>query len=195
MTSLRSLNPSELAVFFSAISICISVASVLIALWNFRREQLNQRITAAKWKREFFIDLLKWSDESILLLSESHHLCDLYAAHKEESRLCETQHLLRIKLSAQIDRGRWFFPNYSPEKYGHHKPPAYRGYRPTVLDSLVLTYDAVTSFNSNEIGQIPTARKHIEQARRKFTSEVQKVLNPRSRDEEFKKLIASVDKS
>jgi hypothetical protein len=143
----------EPAVFISAIAACISALSALIAVWNYRREQLNQRITAAKWKKEYFADLLKWSDESMLLLSESLHLCDLDPGKMEGSKFFDARHLLRIRLSAQIDRGRWFFPNYAVEQHGAHKHEAYRGYRPTVLDGLVHAYRAVGSLNYAEVGQ------------------------------------------
>ncbi|MCS6473702.1 hypothetical protein NX871_27720 [Burkholderia thailandensis] len=185
-----SLEP---AVFVSAIAACISAVSALVAVWNFRREQLNQRIAAAKWKKEYFSDLLKWSDEAMLLLSESLHLCDLDPKRMEDNRFFEVQHTLRVKLSAQIDRGRWFFPNYAVEQHGTHKSTAFRGYRPEVLDGLVHAYRAVSSINYVEQSKNRQHRPEIEAAKRLFTSEIQRVLDPRSRDEEFKKLLTSVE--
>lgn len=180
------------AVFISAIAACISAVSALVAVWNYRREQLNQRITAAKWKKEYFSDLLKWSDEAMLLLSESLHLCDLEPKRMEGNKFFEAQHSLRVKLSAQIDRGRWFFPNYAVEQHGTHKSEAFRGYRPAVLDGLVHAYRAVSSINYVEQSQNRQHRPAIEGAKRLFATEIQKVLDPRSRDEEFKKLLTRV---
>lgn len=182
----------EPAVLISAIAACISALSALIATWNYHREQLNQKMTAAKWKKEYFADLLRWSDESMLLLSQSLHLCELDPKRMEDNKFFELRHELRIKLSAQIDRGRWFFPNYAAEKHGQHKHEAYRGFRPTVLDGLVFAYRAVTALNYSDSSKNLAAKENVANAKRLFTSEIQKVLDPRSRDEEFKNIIGKV---
>lgn len=135
----------EPAVLVSIVSAAIAAVSVAIAFRNYRREQLNQKIQAAKWKKEYFSDLLRWSDESMLLLSEALHLCELDPQNCEKGKLFDSRHVLRIKLSAQIDKGRWFFPNYAADQHGQHKEAAFRGYRPAILNGLVFAYRAVTS--------------------------------------------------
>ena len=184
--------PVEPAVLISAIAACIAAVSALITSWNYRREQLNQKITAAKWKKEYFADLLKWSDETMLLLSEALHLCELDPKRMENNKFFESRHTLRVKLSAQIDRGRWFFPNYATEKHGQHKHEAYRGYRPVVLDSLVHAYRSLTALNYRDASQNSGVKSELEVAKRLFTTEVQKVLDPRVRDEEFKNILSRV---
>lgn len=128
------------ATFIAAISAVVAALSALVGVWNFQREQLNQKIAAAKWKKEYFTDLLKWSDECMLLLSEAMHLCELDPKQMEGTKFFDQRHALRIRLSAQVDRGRWFFPNYAVEEYSQHKHEAFRGYRHAVLDGLVLAY-------------------------------------------------------
>ena len=182
----------EPAVLISALSALVAAISAVLTSWNYRREQLNQKISAAKWKKEYFADLLKWSDECMALLSEGFHLCELDPKQMEGNKFFEARHSLRVKLSAQIDRGRWFFPNYAIEKHGLHKHEAFRGYRPAVLDGLVHAYRAITSLNYADASQNQGIRKDVENAKRLFTSEIQNVLNPRSRDEEFKKLLGKV---
>ncbi len=184
--------PVEPAVLISAIAACISALSALIATWNFHRERLNQKVSAAKWKKEYFADLLKWSDESMLLLSQALHLCELDPKRMKDNAFFDTRHELRIKLSAQIDRGRWFFPNYAVEQHGQHKHEAYRGFRPAVLDGLVSSYRAVSALNYTDASQNRTAKEALTQGKRLFTSEIQKVLDPRSRDEEFKNLVGRI---
>jgi hypothetical protein len=183
---------SDTAVIVSAIAACISALSALIAVWNYRREILNQKISGAKWKKEYFTDLLKWSDESMLQLSEALHLCELDPKRMPDNKFFETRHQLRIKLSAQIDRGRWFFPNYATDKYGHAKHEAFKGFRQPVLDGLVRAYQAVTALNYADASKNVTAKAAVEEAKRLFTSEIQKVLDPRARDAEFQTLITRV---
>jgi len=188
------------AIVVSIISVAIAAVSVAIAFYNYRiasrnssREQLTQKIEAAKWRREYFSDLVKWSDESMLLLSEALHLCDLDPQKCEKGKFFDTRHALRIKLSAQIDKGRWFFSNYATDQHGQHKEAAFRGYRSPVLNGLVFAYRAVTSLNGMDAAKNTEARVEIERGKRLFTSEIQQVLDPRTRDEEFKKLTGRVE--
>jgi hypothetical protein len=185
----------EPAVLVSTISALIAAFSALISTWNYRREQLNQKMSAAKWKKEYFADLLKWSDESMFMLSEALHLCDLDPKRMEGDRFFELRPTIRVKLSVQIDRGRWFFPNYAVEKHGHHKHEAFKGFRQPVLDGLVNAYHAVTLLNYADASQNKSARENVEVAKRLFTSEIQMVLDPRNRDKEFKKLLGEVPSS
>ena len=182
----------EPAILIAAASALIAAISAILTIWNYRREQLNQKVSAAKWKREYFADLLKWSDECMALLSEAFHLCELDPKRMGDNKFFDARHNLRIKLSAQVDRGRWFFPNYAVEKHGQHKHKAFRGFRPAVLDGLVHTYRSVTALNYIDASKNQDIQKRIEEAKRLFTSEIQRVLDPRSRDEEFKNLLGKV---
>lgn len=185
----------SVATIIAAISAFVAAISVLVNIWNYRREKLSQKIAAAKWKKEYFADLLKWSDDSMLLLSESMHLCELDPQRMEGIKFFESRHLLRVKLSAQIDRGRWFFPNNVVRGVGEHKHKAYRGYRHEVLDGLVAAYRELSALDYKDASKNRERRSGIENAKRSFTSEIQKVLDPRSRDEEFSRLLGSVAES
>ncbi len=174
------------------ISAIIAASSALLSYWNYKREQLNQKIAAAKWKKEYFSDLLRWSDEAMLLLSEAMHMCDLDPQHIAPSAFVNNRHALKVKLSASIDRGRWFFPNYPVQGFGEEKPEAFRGYRHEVLDGLVVAYRELcdVAYQGAELNR--TCRSGIEGAKRDFTTHIQRVLDPRSRDQEFRLLLGSV---
>jgi hypothetical protein len=179
--------------FISIVSAAIAAAGAAIAYGNYRRERLRQKIESAKWKREYFSDILKWADESVLVLSEALHLCDLDPQQCEKGKFLSDRHALRIKLWAQVDKGRWFFPNYATDQHGLHKELAYRGYRAAVLNALVRAYRAVTSLDCVNAENNTAARAEIESGGRQFTSEIQEVLAPRTRDEEFRKLTSRVE--
>lgn len=183
---------SEPSVAISIMSTLVAAGALAISFRSSHRERLNQQIQAAKWKKEYFQDLFKWSTETMLLLSEALHLCDLDPQKCEKGSFFNTRHSLRIKLSAQIDTGRWFFPNYAPEKHGQHKLPAFRGYRPAVLDALVFAYQAVTRIDHLDCSKNGPVRNELESAKRRFTSEIQAILDLRSTNEEFKKLLYQV---
>ncbi|KEA63129.1 hypothetical protein ADIMK_2653 [Marinobacterium lacunae] len=185
----------ETGVFISAAAAVIAAGAALISAGTLRKELLTQRIEAAKWKKDYFSDLTHWSDESMRLLSEALHLCDLAPTKCESPTFFDRRHQLRVNLSAQIDKGRWFFPNDATEDHGQHKEAAYRGYRPAVLDALVDAYSAVSVLDHQGKSNHPHMRKEIQQAKRIFTSEIQQVLDPQSRDKEFKKLIGQATKN
>ena len=168
----------------------IAAVSALVGVLNLRREQLNQKIAAAKWKREYFTDLLRWSDEAMLQLSEAMHLCDLTPRDTELSRFRDQRHTLRVKLSAQIDRGRWFFPNEAEAGYGGDKQEAFRGHRHQVINGLVLAYQGLGKLGDTGAADHCALREELDCAKRLFTSEIQKVLDPRTRDMEFRKLLS-----
>ncbi len=176
----------------ASLSAIVAAVSSLVTVWNYRREQLNQKIAAAKWKKEYFADLLKWSDEAIFLLSDAMHLCELDPTKMDGTRFFDLRHALRVKLSAQIDRGRWFFPNYKAEGVGGHKKEAYRGYRHEVLDGLVAAYRQLCVLDYKDASKNHACREGVEDAKRTFTTEIQRTLDPRSRDREFKILLGSV---
>jgi len=183
---------NETGVWISAISAFISALSAFIATWNYRQGRLNQMMSAAKWKKEYFADLQKWSDESMLLLSEAMHLCELRPDRMKDNGFFDTRHQLRVSLSAQIDRGRWFFPNYATEEHGRHRQGAYRGYRPAVLDGLVHAYNAMTALDYADAAKNTPRRSEVESAKRLFTTEIQKVLDPKTRDAEFASILGQV---
>ncbi len=172
----------------SIVSVAIAAVSVAIAFRNYSREQLSQKIHFHLAAKEYFSNLVKWADESMLLLSEALHLCDLDPQKCEKGKFFDCRHDLRIKLSAQIDKGRWFFPDPAVDQHGQHKEALFRGYRPAVLNGLVFAYRAVTSLDDVNAAKNSEARVEIDRGRRMFTSEMQQILDPRTRDEVFRKL-------
>lgn len=128
----------------------------------------------------------------MLLFSEAMHLCELDPSKMEKPSFFDVRHILRVRFSAQIDKGRWFFPNYPAPGIGDQKQEAFRGYRHEVLDCLVDAYIKLNTLNYSDMSKNSEHRSAFEKIKRAFTSEIQKIIDPRSRDEEFKKLIESV---
>lgn len=85
-------------------------------------------------------------------------------------------------LSAQIEIGRFYFPNINKKDgYGMQKPSAYQGYRNIILDFLVYFYDTAKRED---------AKKHIKALReflRLYTSEVFDVIKPKERIRKVKR--------
>lgn len=120
----------------------------------------------------------EWGNECIDILAEADHFCILTtkvcgdAAY--EGRRIE---LLR-RLSALIDRGRMFFENEGRRHYGQHKLPAYRGFRPKILDPLVAAYLAVETLVTRAKSSDSERKERLVDWRRYFVSVLQVEVNP-----------------
>jgi hypothetical protein len=171
------------------IAACIALLSVIsvasFAWLNYQRERLNQRIQHANLRQQYFAGLRVWAEQISDLLSQAIHLCELDPPRCRPITFFERRNNLRVPLSSFIDRGRWFFPNLHTEEYGQHKEKAFRGYRQDVLNSLVSAYKVIGELDYTEFKNNRALKDKIVDAKKKFVSEIQDILNPNQRDKEF----------
>jgi len=86
------------------------------------------------------------------------------------------------KLSAQIEIGRFYFPNINKrDGFGEKKPSAYQGYRNVVLEFLVYFYDTAKRNDAN------VHLKVLSEFLRLYTSSVFDVISPKDRIKMIKK--------
>jgi len=87
------------------------------------------------------------------------------------------------QLSAQIEIGRFYFPNIDKkDNFGKDKPSAYQGYRHIVLDFLVYFYDVA---NRDDVKR----HRHILwEFMRVYTSSVFNIIAPNERIKKIKKV-------
>ena len=187
------MKPQDIIAIASAIVAALAMFSVSCFAWlNLRRELINQRIQYANLKQQYFAALRTWSDQLSDLLSVAIHFAELDPAKCEPGSFFKRRNEIRVSLSSQIDKGRWFFSNLQTEEHGQHKEKAFRGYRQEVLNSLVASYDAVTKLNYIAQDGNDHRRQELVDAKKKFVSEIQGVLNPTKRDEEFQHITSVV---
>lgn len=131
--------------------------------------------------RDAYLERVRdWADDTIEITTAILRLCrDGCRSHEFDG----TRDTLRTALSAQIEKGRWFFPNVLQERVGQRKEAAYRGLRQPILDALIAVYDAVDGVDwDNRLER----RNAVLSAQRAFVSEVQARLDPNLRDETYK---------
>ncbi|MDE2563246.1 MAG: hypothetical protein KGL48_13470 [Sphingomonadales bacterium] len=84
-------------------------------------------------------EVLAWSTEVITAMQT------LVLTTEDEGDVDEAQKArlddIRIALSILVERGRLYFRNAEPEKFGQKRRSAYRGYRPKILDRLIVAHD------------------------------------------------------
>lgn len=176
----------------------VSIAEVLIAALSLaaawylgmraERSSADQyRLSANAFASDWFRDLRGWASEAIDVLSEAAYAApgrrDTAPMEPELKRSC--QH----RLSALIDRGRFFIPNYTPDEIGLHKPPAFRGIRHPALDYLVAAERVLSDAEPEYIKQFGSVRGTLVVIKREFVSEIQEILDPRSQNKAIADLI------
>jgi hypothetical protein len=181
------MDEQQIALASALVSMLAAGASGFFSLRALRAQGLANRLQVASVRHQYFLELRKWADETCDALSEAAHLCDVDPAQFTCPSFFERQHESLSRLSSLIDRGRWFFPNERHDETGVQKDPAYRGERHAVLDSVVSVYDIVKRMEWHKT--LAPAVPAIWKWRRLFVSEVQSVLDPRGREQEFQRLM------
>jgi hypothetical protein len=124
---------------------------------------------------EYLKQLLEWHGETVEILIRLRDSVN----HPDSPGKNE----LLTRLSAQIEKGRFFFPNIDKgDGFGKEKPAAYQGYRNLALEFLVITYDLFGKKKASDYVS------HAETLQREFTSIVFQVVRPKENLQEIKRL-------
>jgi hypothetical protein len=178
------LNVSIIEVLIAALS--------LVAAWYLgmraERSSINQyRLSASAFASDWIRDLRNWASEAIDVLSEAAYMAQ--GRHDTEPMDQDTKRSCRYRLSALIDRGRFFIPNYTPDDIGLQKPPAFRGIRHPALDFLVAAEQMLSNADPELIDRFGSVRGVLIAIKREFVSEIQEILDPRSQNKAIADLI------
>lgn len=162
------------------IATAVAVISLAVSIWSAARSHSQ----AERSQRDSYLERVRdWADETIEILVGLHRLC---RDGSTEGTFEGERDLLRTRLSAQVEKGRWFFPNYLEDRVGGRKHAAYRGIRQPILDHLVHTYDCIDGVGWDERA---SCRQALSDAQRGFVSEVQRQLDPKRRDQNYRDLL------
>jgi hypothetical protein len=115
--------------FPSLISAIVAVLGLFFSWKNWREAQLRRS------------DVLAWSNRAISAMTTLRLVCKLgesyFSSRELEARLKE----LCVETSILIEQGRMFFKNVETKNHGQGKEPAYRGFRPLILDHLLVAHE------------------------------------------------------
>lgn len=176
---------TELAgVLIAAVSV---VLGWVVGTRTERATKKQYQLDAMAFTSSWYTDLRAWASEVVDVLSETAEWCD--NNHKSKNQRDEALLVCRYRLSALIDRGRFFFPNEYHEEYGLHKPEAYRGFRHPTLDYLVGAYQIINDPALVEEFGFSDKKSALIKLKRGFVSGVQDALKPRSQIREIDRLV------
>jgi hypothetical protein len=164
------------------VSAAIALIAALSSLYFYRKTLKAQdrahTIAVAGWKQQYVAQLQTWTDEASDVLAEAVHLCELDPAKTIEPSFFNRRHIVRIRLSSLIDRGRWFFPNDTSTGYGDHKLSGFKGFRDEILDPLVDSYRLIGALDFTDKINNEGLRQKLVVSKKQFVSSAQIVLDP-----------------
>lgn len=145
----------------------------------------RQEVGVVQWRH----DLRDWASDAIEVLSEARYGFEDVQAASVSNKVppCIP------KLSALIDRGRFFLPNWGNKKGDQHKPPAFQGYRHRALGPLMATLNVL----NNEVKFEPDLYEYLEDNRsgvirglqEDFVSHIQQIPDPQHSNQKIIELI------
>jgi len=150
----------------AVVSAFVATASLFVALfvvWMQRRESALRRGDVLAWANEVICAL-----ESLLLVSILKESQLEAAAAK--AKLAD----IIFSTAILVERGRMFFRNKVVDDFGSEKQSAYGGYRPTILDPIVVAYQIACGWGAADEDTRLRMRLIAEDCLEKFVSLVQK---------------------
>ena len=153
------------------ILIAATQATIAIAVFwhSWSQGRLNRNIQRISRIQE-------WGNDCIEALVEAREFCLLQASDfvQDGAYTVQRSNILQ-RLSTLIDQGRLFYKNTHRELSDQEVFPAYRGYRPEILDPLIHAYRSI----SEQDGTTNQDRcERLQEWRKRFVSLLQFELRP-----------------
>jgi hypothetical protein len=158
-------------------AVSIAIVGILVA-WYFGR---RAEFALANWLQE----LRSWASEAIHVLAEARA-----ATTSEFGTRSDREFQCVHRLSALVDRGRFYLPNEPRDRDDSHKPLAYRGNRHAALDPLV---GAIRVLDGT--ARVDNRQEYLVELQREFVSEIYRILRPDHQNRTIAKMIRSSYKS
>lgn len=119
------IAPQALAGFISAF---VAASALTIGWLQWRERQLRQD------------DVLRWANEVIRAQQTLYLVLYLGDAAFDRAQSKATLARLAVDISVLVEQGRLFFRNTPHPTHNADRAPAYRGYRPMLLDPIVVAH-------------------------------------------------------
>ncbi len=155
----------------SLLGVGVGLVAALVAWFNLH-------IADRAARNDVVGELRSWANEVIELLSEASELCGTEGNVVSLDEMSRRKSQLAMRISSLWDRGRLFFPNVHQDVLGMHKPAAYSGLRPPILDVLMLSYELCRRIDAKPSTSDSPRRKAFLHLKREFVSTMQAAISP-----------------
>ncbi len=164
---------NELLQSTDVVAAIVAVVAMAVTILSARKAY---RLHNLQVRNEYLAHVRAWACEVVAVMSESVIACELDPEKVDD--FFGLRNDLRTRLSALIDRGRWFYENTAQGEIGQWKERAFRGLAPKVISTIKQVHALVESLNYREADKNTKRRQLIVDAKREFTSEIQEHLKP-----------------
>jgi hypothetical protein len=151
-----------LATLAAIVSAFVATAGLLIGWKSFREAALRRG------------EVLSWASEVICALQSLLLICTLKKSQLEAESIKRRLEEIIFNTSILVERGRLFFRNQVMKGFGDEKEPAFRGYRPKILDQIVIAHQIAREWTEADEDTQLRMRLVAEDCLKKFVSLVQK---------------------
>ena len=115
-------------VIVTLVSALIAALALFLAWRQARERQLRKD------------EVLKWALDGIRQMQTLYLVCFLGEPAFDKAQIKMLLAQIAVDTSILVEQGRLFFRNTPHETYGKDRHPAYRGYRPVLLDPIVVAH-------------------------------------------------------
>lgn len=143
-------------------SVLVAGVAALLVWGQWRERQLRKD------------DVLKWANEVIRTLQTLYLTCYLGERMFEPEAIAKALRQAAVDTSVLVEQGRLFFRNAPDPAHGKDKFPAYRGYRPELLDPIVLAHQVACQWQAADAEAKHRMTLVAEDAVKQFVSYAQK---------------------
>jgi hypothetical protein len=171
-------GPEAIKNVLSLLSFVLSVAALTMSVITSQKQMMFTKENVRNLRDS---DWIKWSNEMIDIICQLEGLCSLNEKLMSGAEFLKTRNDISCKLSAGIDKGRFYFPNEIDPEVAAHKAAAYQGIRPYILDTLVEIYKCSMDVEQSTDEEMGKLREQITIWKRNFVSEIQTQIDPRRR--------------
>lgn len=188
----RSLSASDWitasAYIFAGIGwLIVFIYRALLHRSESKRRALEQRVNKVD------TEVISWALRCIDVLSNAHILMATRGSGRNSSEIIQTRDTSQAALSALVDAGRLYFLNRNPDLVGLDRPYANRGFRPAILDALMIAHEELRRHPLNPDVDTARAARNIFSARRTFLSELREELDGLRDPDELRRLLRADD--
>jgi hypothetical protein len=178
MWLIDALMKKEIALQVDLAAAAVALVALLFSIWSWRNQK---RINIETIRIQRDNDVINWTNTVIDLLVAMEFLLRDGRRHHDANQFGIERDAYLARLSASIDKGRLYFPNYDHDVYGTEKESAYRGHRQPILDRLVEIYDLSRDANVADAAALEKTKQTVGEKKRAFISEAQSEVEPRRR--------------
>jgi len=169
------LAPASLQ--FDLAAAMVALVALVFSIWSFRHQR---RISIETLRIQRDNDVIKWTDGVIETLVGIEFLLRNRARYSDAQDFSAKRDDFLAALSAVIDQGRLYFPNFARDVIEPAEQPPPQS-SDAVLDHLVDIYDLVKDLDSRHPETIEKARRLLLLRKRAFMARAQSEVEPQRR--------------